>query len=172
MFNIGDTVLYGSDGVCTIDEITEKSFGDVSVEYYILRPVFDNRSTFFVPTKNQKLVSKMHPILSPSQLSDVINSSQPEPWIDNDIKRGERFKEITLSGELKAVAGLIKCISLHIEEISQKGKKLHKSDELTYKEAIKLVYEQMAMFFKISKEEIADIVCKKIPFDDLVKKTV
>ena len=51
MYKKGDTVLYVSEGVCKITDITEKKFGDDSIEYYILTPVFNNRSTFFVPTK-------------------------------------------------------------------------------------------------------------------------
>ncbi len=172
MFSKGDTVLYGNDGVCIISEITEKVFGDTCIEYYILTPVFDDRSTFFVPTKNEKLTSKMHEILPPDQLEKIVNEADATGWIENDLERGETFKKIILSGDLREVTSLIKCIFLHNEEITEKGKKLHKSDEVTYKEAIKLLYEQLALFFEVSKENIADIVCQKLNFNDLVRKTV
>lgn len=172
MFKLGDTVLYGSDGVCQITEITEREFGTASIEYYVLTPVFDKRSTIFVPTKNEKLVSRMHGVLSLNQISDIINDNHVDDWIDNDIKRSEMQKEIISSGDFKSLAGLIRCISLYRDEIIQKGKKLHKSDEITYKEAIKLMYEEMALFLDVSKDDIADIICHKIPFDALIKKTV
>ena len=79
MYKTGDTVLYGSEGVCKITDITEKQFGDVSIEYYILTPVFNNRSTFFVPTKNETLVSRMRPILTNREILDLITNAVSVP---------------------------------------------------------------------------------------------
>lgn len=169
MFKIGDNVLYGSDGVCRITEITEKVFGDTAIEYYILTPVFDNRSTIFVPTKNEKLVSRMHYVLSIDEIKEIINNTDDTVWIDNDAERSEIFKKIISCGELDSIASVAKAISLHKEEITQKGKKLHKSDEIVYKEAIKILYEEMAMVINVSKDDIIDIICQKIPLDNLIK---
>ena len=172
MFKQGDTVLYGNDGVCKISEITEKAFGDISIEYYILTPVFDTRSTIFVPTNNEKLISKIHRIISPEEIEKIVNECKSAKWIESDLKRSEKFKEIIQSGDLKKITSLIKCIYLHDEEVTACGKKLHKSDENIYKEAIKILYEQIALFFEISKENVIDIVCQKLKFYDLVRRIV
>lgn len=170
MFKVGDTVLYGSDGVCKISEITQKVFGDTSIEYYVLTPLYDNKSTFFVPTKNEKLKGKMHYVLSADEIKSVIdNCDDSFEWIDNDAKRSEEFKEIISCGELNKIARLTKCITRHKDEIIQKGKKLHKSDEIIYKEAIKILYEEFAMVINVTKDDIADVLCKKISFEELIK---
>ena len=170
MFKVGDTVLYGSDGVCTISEITEKIFGDTAIEYYVLVPVFDKRSTFFVPVKNQKLVGKMHYVLSAEEICKVINCSDEDvEWVENDLKRGELFKEALSCGELKKIASVARCITFHKDEISSKGKKLHKSDEIIYKDALKILYEEMALVTDVSKDDVADIVCHKLSFENLIK---
>ena len=64
MFCVGQTVLYGSNGVCMVDDVTEKRIGKTKMQYYVLKPLCNNTSTLFVPTANQQLVSKMRRILT------------------------------------------------------------------------------------------------------------
>lgn len=45
MYSIGEVVLYGSNGVCEITEITTKKIGKDSIEYYVLKPVCSDSST-------------------------------------------------------------------------------------------------------------------------------
>ena len=55
MYNVNDAVVYSSYGVCVISAIEERDFSGESVEYYVLRPVSDNKNTFYVPTSNEDL---------------------------------------------------------------------------------------------------------------------
>ena len=50
MFCVGQTVLYGSNGVCMVDDVTEKRIGKTKMQYYVLKPLCNNTSTLFVPT--------------------------------------------------------------------------------------------------------------------------
>lgn len=68
MYSIGEIVLYGSNGVCEITEITTKKIGKDSIEYYVLKPVCSDSSTLFVPTQNEMLVSRMRVVLSSMKL--------------------------------------------------------------------------------------------------------
>ena len=45
MININDTILYGSEGVCTVVDIVERDFGGKAMQYYVLKPVYNNSST-------------------------------------------------------------------------------------------------------------------------------
>lgn len=162
MFNTGDTVLYGSEGVCKIIEITEKKFGDTAIEYYVLTPVFSSSSTFFVPTKNETLTSKMHPILTSGEIMSIIETTgEMDEWIENDTQRKEAFKSIVSGGEIRDIVSMLKSIVRHKSEIEGSGKKLHKADETAYKEAQKILYEEFAMVMDLSKDEVIDIICGK-----------
>lgn len=163
MYKIGDTVLYGSEGVCKITQITEKSFGDTAIEYYILTPVFNERSTFFVPTKNETLVSRMKPILTNGEIMELINNTdESDGWIENDIERKEVFRSIISSGEIKSVISIFKSIIHHKEMLDTAGKRLHKADEMVLKESQKILYEELAMEMELSKDDVVNIVCSKI----------
>lgn len=162
MFNVGETVLYGSEGVCKITEITEKTFGDTAIEYYILTPVFNNRSTFFVPTANSALTAKMHPLLTNSEVMDIIETTEElGSWIESDIERKEYFKEIISGGNIKKIASMLKSLLRHKDEMESIGKKLHKPDEMVFKEAQKILYEEFAMVMDLSKDDVIGILCGK-----------
>ena len=95
MYKVGEVVLYGANGVCEITEITTKTIGKNSVEYYVLKPVCSDSSTLFVPTHNEQLVSKMRDVLSSDEIKNILSQkTDNEIWIDNKSERCERFKEI------------------------------------------------------------------------------
>ena len=64
MFKVNDVVIYGSAGICKIVDIRDEKLGDEVNKYYILKPVFDEKNTFFVPVLNENLTSKIHDILT------------------------------------------------------------------------------------------------------------
>ena len=95
MYSIGEIVLYGSNGVCEITEITTKKIGKNSIEYYVLKPVCSDSSTLFVPTQNEMLVSRMRVVLSSDEIKDILSQkTDNEIWIDNKAERCEKIKEI------------------------------------------------------------------------------
>ena len=51
MFEIGEYVVCGNNGVCQIKEITTLSMSgvDKNRKYYILKPVYSENSTVYVP---------------------------------------------------------------------------------------------------------------------------
>jgi len=162
MFKTGDTVLYGNEGVCRITEITEKQFMDRMVEYFVLQPVFDKRSTFFVPTGNEQLLARMHPVLNINQLTETIcKSMEFDSWIDNDSQRREYFRDILLKGEISEIVSLTKTLMHHKEKIESEGKKLHKADESAFKEAQKILYEEFSLVSNVEKDDVVNILSGK-----------
>ena len=95
MYSIGEVVLYGSNGVCEITEITTKKIGKDSIEYYVLKPVCSDSSTLFVPTQNEMLVSRMRVVLSSDEIKDILSQkTDNEIWIDikpKDVKKSRRL---------------------------------------------------------------------------------
>ena len=51
MFKVGDYVICGNKGVCSVENITTLSISGVDKErmYYILKPLYMNGSTVYVP---------------------------------------------------------------------------------------------------------------------------
>jgi hypothetical protein len=59
VFQISDVIVYGTQGVCRITEIEEKTIGGVKKSYYVLKPVHDNGATIYAPTNNEAVLKKM-----------------------------------------------------------------------------------------------------------------
>ncbi|MEG0593289.1 MAG: CarD family transcriptional regulator, partial [Coprobacillus sp.] len=95
MFKQGDIVLYGSEGVCVIDEVMTRQFKEEAMEYYILKSVYHPASKIFVPTQNEELMSRMKDILSKNEIYQLLDDIKEEEliWIDHDNQRKERYKQ-------------------------------------------------------------------------------
>ena len=46
MYKIGSIVVYGTEGLCKICDITERTFGKETSEYYVLSPLAMRKRLF------------------------------------------------------------------------------------------------------------------------------
>lgn len=164
MFKVNDTVVYGSQGVCSVTEITEKKIGKELKKYLVLRPVYDERNTIFVPMDNEMLCARLHPVLSEGELNRIIDElpSAELIMIENESERKERYKAILSSGNRGDVSRMIKTLRRVRREKQQAGKKLHSSDEYFLKEAEKLLYGEMATVFHIQPDQVVPLIEKRL----------
>ena len=61
MFQVGDAVSYGTNGVCTIAEKKKVCLAGQPCECYILKPVYDRTMKICVPCDSQVLYSACMP---------------------------------------------------------------------------------------------------------------
>ncbi|MGO5067087.1 MULTISPECIES: CarD family transcriptional regulator [unclassified Clostridium] len=55
MFSIGDLIIYSGQGICFIDDISKKTYGDFTKEYYVLHPIENYKLTISIPVDNDKV---------------------------------------------------------------------------------------------------------------------
>ena len=157
MFCVGQTVLYGSNGVCVVDDVTEKRIGKTKMQYYVLKPLCNNTSTLFVPTANQQLVSKMRRILTEDEAEAILRDLPPcGDWNDNKQERSEQFRAIITEGSCVELIRLIRLVRTHEQEQLAGGKRLHITDERFLKEAEKMVCEEFSLVLHISRDEVLE----------------
>lgn len=161
MYSVGQTVLYGTNGVCSITDITTKRVGKVSMEYYVLKPICSNTSTLFVPTHNEKLVGKIRYVLTADEVNAILQSL-PEygEWNDNKIQRAELFKSIIAGGDCLELIRLIRLIHNHELVQIAKGKRLHIADERALKEAEKMVCDEVSTALQIDRDSVLELILK------------
>ena len=46
---IGDCVVYSTKGICRITDVEEKVFDRDKRNYFVLVPIFDEMSTYYIP---------------------------------------------------------------------------------------------------------------------------
>lgn len=164
MFQVNDTIMYGTQGICTIVDITEKDFMGTKKEYYVLKPMSDKASTLFAPVNNEKAESKMRRILTEEQIYELIESMPKEEaeWIDNENQRKEVYKKIIAGGNHTELIRMIKALYIHKQEREADGKHLYLSDERFFKEAERILYDEFQYVLKIERNELLPLIFKKI----------
>jgi len=163
IYKQGDVIIYGAEGLCKVVDITEKQFGKEKVQYYVLEQMGKTGSVTYVPANNERSLNKMRPVLTKEEIYTLFNDdAQKLDWIEKDRDRQKIFKEIILFGNTKDLINLIK--TLHLKQQEQKiiGKKLHISDERIFKDAEKIIDEEIAYIFEIPKESVHDFIVENI----------
>ena len=152
MFQINDTVIYGTQGACKISEIMQKKFAGKPMKYYVLKPIYDENSTVYIPEDNQGLVNK------------IIQAMPDEEcvWIENEHERKQAYKDIISRGDRLELVKLIKTLYFHQQAQQAKGRKLHMADERYFKEAEKLLYSEFALVLNIEPEQVVPFIANQI----------
>lgn len=157
LFKIGDVIVYGVQGVCKIDCIQTKQIGKQVMEYYVLKPIFNNSTSVFVPVENETLTAKMKDVLTCQQATNFINSI---PHINPDVNsiNREDYKTFLASGDREKLALLVKVINKEKELRREVGKKLNLNDEQTLRKAEQLLYHEIAYIFDVTPAEAQNMI--------------
>ena len=165
MFQINDVIIYGTQGVCEIVDIQEKSISGTKRNYFVLKPIRDQGSTVYAPTDNENVLKKMRRLLTQTQINSLIDSMPAEQpvWISNVNERKEYFKNILASGNHSELIKMIKAIYAHKQEREAEGKRLHMSDEHFFKEAEQILYHEFQYVLKLNnKNELMNYILDRI----------
>ena len=152
MFQIRDTVMHPTAGVCKITDIRKEKFGDALRLYYVMQPVYDGaNSRLFVPVDSDKVALRR--LLSASQI-DAILASVPtakDRWSADERERTETFASLLRTGDHAAIVKMIAQMFRYKEQLQKKGKKLHQSDERLLRQAQTLIHQEFS--FALGLEE-------------------
>lgn len=162
MFQVGDQVLYGIHGVCKILELQVQTVNRKKVEYYVLEPVSQIGSRYFVPSQNQVAASKLRPILSKAEIEELLSgeASRQNCWIQDENQRKQYYKELITSGDRAALISMLRALYQHKEQQMETGKKFHISDANFMRDAEKVIYSEFSMVLDIPYDQIEKYIWK------------
>lgn len=164
MFSVGDTVSYGTQGICKIKEIIDMAIKKETKQYFVLVPIQDERATVYVPTDNEKLLHNMRAVLSVEQINDLIDSAANNPmkWIENDLARKEHCSNIIKSGDRTELMRLIEMLYLRREKLKATKKHFHISDEKYLREAERILHDEFSYTLNITVDKVPDYILNRI----------
>ncbi|MBE7065015.1 MAG: CarD family transcriptional regulator [Ruminococcaceae bacterium] len=166
MFSVGDAVVYETQGVCKISEITSMTAGKVTREYYVLKPVYEDRSTVYVPVDNDAVVnSRMRFVFTVDEVNTIIKNvsdGNAMEWITDDAKRKEFCVNTLKKGDRAELMRLIGMLYSRQSELKEQKKHFHIADERYMKEAEKLINEEFAYVLGIDRKEVQNYIAKNI----------
>lgn len=164
MFKVNDVVVYSSQGVCEIIGIDEQKVDGAFKKYFVLKPKFDLGATFYVPTWNEKALSKMRKVMTKKEVNTLIDSmpSKTPTWIANDNERKDVYKKILASGDQAAIISMIQALFVHKKEREAEGKRLHMSDEHFLKDAEQILYSEWQYVLNLDKGGLMDYILNRL----------
>lgn len=167
MFQINDTVLYGAEGVFKVEEITVMDFAGEDKEYFVLKSLYNEGSTVFVPTDKEALLAKMRKILSREEIYEMIRNMPEEEliWIEDESERMQKYKDILMKGDHREIVRLIRTLYLHGQSLKEIGKNLHKVDERFLKDAERILYDEFAYVLNIKPNQVLPFIQEQIELD-------
>ncbi len=158
MFNKGDMVVCGNNGVCLIEKISTIDGGVNNQVYYIMRPIYERNSTVYIPVESHK--TPMRRIFSKEEAKEFIVTIPEieELEIVNEKQREEQYKACMATAECKAWVTVIKTLNKRSSERQKSGKKAISMDERYMRMAKDCLYGELAVSLSIPKEKVEDYI--------------
>ena len=165
MFEVGELVVFGTDGVCKVEGIGALEMEGVAKDkqYYTLAPVGKNgKNRIFAPVGGTRVV--MRRVLSNDEarnfiagLADIGRLSIPD-----ERKREETYKSVLQSCDYVKLTELIKEMYARRRERAAAGKKLPSVDERYFAAAENSLYGELCLSLNVEPDEVREYVEKSI----------
>ena len=164
MYQIGEMVLYGTEGVCRIAEMQEMKVSGKKKQYYVLKPVYREGATVFVPADNEQLLGRMRRVLSADELNQLLAEACAEElgWIEDANERKTEYQKILQSGDRCAVVRMIRVLYLRRQQLRSVGRQLRSGDDQLLREAEKLLNDEFALVLNIPQHQVPEYIRTQI----------
>ena len=164
MFGKNEYVMHRSEGVCVVEDIrTERFPGTAPKEYYILRPVYENKgTTVFLPMATAE--KRLRPLLTADEIGELLKTAAAEPavWNENDRQRQEESALLVKEGTPAAQLKELLLLQARQKQQVAVGKKLRFFDEHALGELETLIYEEYAHVLNIPVKTVPNYIKEQL----------
>lgn len=160
MFQVGNQVLYGMHGVCTIIDVEERVIDHKKIQYFVLEPTEQQGTRYYVPTRNQAALSKLQSIITWEELNSLLSSDevQRDAWIPDENQRKQYYRDMITSCDRVALVRMVHTLHRRKQIQSAAGRKLHLCDETFLRDAEKLLGSEFALVLDLPREQVGSYV--------------
>jgi CarD family transcriptional regulator len=160
MYQLGDRIVYGMHGVCNVIDLQIRTVDRKKVEYFVLSPVDQPETHYFVPTQNPSALAKLRPMLSREQIISLLQAECAEApsWIIDENRRKLRYRELNSSSDVKDLVAMVRNLHLHRARQFEMGKKFHMCDEKFLRDCEKALSAEFAIVLNVPVDEIKNTV--------------
>jgi CarD family transcriptional regulator len=147
MFEVGDFIVYGNNGICQVLDITHPDIAgtDKTRLYYVLASTKNKDSKLYCPTDNDKIV--LRKVISADEANAIIEEAKTlEPLIiANNRERDDSYRSVLRSCDLRSCIQVLKALLLRKQQREACGKKVTATDERFMKAVQDGIYYELAM---------------------------
>lgn len=165
MFRINDTVIYKGSGLCRIEDIRTEKLTNERREYFVLRPVCDAYTTYFIPVGSED--GKLIRLIDKGEIDALFEKVKKcgTVWVDDEKKRYEIFSDIINSADRVKTIKMIEDISRKRDEENRNGHKHKASDEDFLKRGQQMIESELSYVLSIEPEQVKAFILNKLHLD-------
>ncbi len=164
MFAKGDYIVYGSTGICVIEDITTMELPGIAKDrlYYVMQPYHQAGNRIFTPVDNPKMTLRR--IMTREEVLALIDEipSIEQIGIVEEKLREQRYKEYIRSCECRNWIRIMKTLYHRKQERVLQGKKVTATDERYFKMAEDNLYTEFSISLDLPKQEIESYIAARI----------
>ncbi|MGD9559869.1 MAG: CarD family transcriptional regulator [Oscillospiraceae bacterium] len=163
MFCIGDKIVYGSMGVCTVVDVGVPDLPDALHMCYTLKPDYVANSKVYAPIENNPV--SMRALLSPKEAQSLIDSMpQIEPFPPGEEKQQllNTYRSAIRSADIFILARLLKTLHAKRQLLIQQKKMLSSVEKEYFGAAEKMFFGELAATLKIAVDAVPDYIAARI----------
>ena len=160
MFSIGDKIIYGENGVCTVSKIAplDQSGASPGRLFYHLEPLIGS-GIYFTPVDSGAF---MRPVISREEaeaLIDAMPSIAPAICRDNRFNHVDAFyKELFRQHSCEALVAIVKGLRERMNEKKTKSSRA----ESTMKRARDMLHGELSIALDMEVSEVEDYILSRI----------
>ena len=158
MYEIGEKIIYGENGVCTVEKIAPLEGANRDKMYYYLTPLV-GRGTYFTPVDTS---SFMRPVMSREDAEAFIDSIpgiSPAVCNDNRFNHVDAFyKELFKQHTCEALVSIVKGLHGRMAERKTKSSRA----EATMKRAKDILHGELAIALEMDISEVEGYIASRI----------
>lgn len=156
MFDKGDYVSYGNNGVCFITDISwmQPSRDSAKKQYYVLEPISSRTGRIYTPVDNEKVIIRK--IISKNTADDLLEGRVDieELPVGTDKEMEAEYKKLIRQGDCYGWLQIIRTISGKKKLREGKGKRLASVDDRYLKEAREKLIEEISFVTGLEKADV------------------
>ena len=165
MFQIGELVVYGSTGVCRVEEIAglDQPGRDREKRYYLLKPLWQD-GVIYAPVDSAKV--PMRPVMGRAEAEALIDRM---PDIPAASCRGntaqalaQQYQSAVRDGGHQALIQMMKAIHHKRGVAESKNRRLGMIDERYMKQAERMLYGELATALEIGYDDVEDYIAARL----------
>ncbi len=164
MYQIGDHIIYGGDGVCRVEAVgnAPDAWGDPDKTYYTLRPLYHD-GVIFAPTD---VNVRMRPVLTREQAWALIHNipnmkTEEAPYADARLAT-TKYQSFLQTYECADLLHLIRMIYNKNLPVIANGKAYGQIDSRFFKRAKELLYGELAVSLDIPVDQVEETIVRTL----------
>ncbi len=164
MYQAGQKVAYGAHGVCSILGLEERIVDRKPIAYFVLQPLEQPDSRYYIPAHNEHALAKMRPLMEKDALLALLSSDEirKTEWIEDENRRKQAYRQLITSLDMEALIRMIHALRIHRTKLTEAGRKIHLCDENFLRDAQKMLRTELQIVLEIPSNELEAYLQKLI----------